>query len=608
MTLPFTPHASLVEARARLQLEVERVLSDLADGVLPDAAERAQVDCKEEAGRRGAGGVLLPAEPQNLAAAEHLAGEVACFANTPGGGALILGVEDRTGALLGTGLNVDWLRHRIYQRVDVAPAIEERTVEGVRLLVLFVAESREPVEAPDGKLRWRTGGTCQPIDRAEWWLHRQDTAGLDPMAAATDRTLDDVLPGAIVTARRYLRAQQDGEVLAADESPRGLLSRIGALRPDGRLTQAGALTFCASDRTWLSMIVLDVEGGDVLAAAPDLSGRSLIEQVAAIEDRLDARNTAITVRDGFGEEAIRRLPARAVREAVLNGVIHREWMSSEPLTLVWSEEDSALQVVSPGGFVGGISSDNLLTQRYARSPALADLFLALKLVDKGGLGVDRMTREMVTLGHRRPAITEIEGPYVRTRLVGGQPVVPVLNLMNRIQPAVRRRDVRVALITSTLLHRPFVTARSLVPVLQRSQAECAEALDAAAECRVSGDALVRQYKDVWMLSDAALEIVDTAQSRPLLKRRGLLDYRHPDDPASVARKWFADHDRITTGDQATMTGLTQAGALKQLERLTVDGLLRRGEGAGRNAHFTATAELVGAVRASGRHAAPAVEG
>lgn len=165
------------------------------------AAEREAIDFKEEAGRRGAGGVLLEGQPQNLAAADALAKEVTCLANTPGGGALVVGVEDSTGALLGTELNAEWLRQRIYQRVDVAPAVESVEVAGTRLLVVYVAASREPVEDQDGKLRWRTGGTCQPVDRAEWWLHRQDAAGSDPMAAVTERTALDVPPGALSVAR-----------------------------------------------------------------------------------------------------------------------------------------------------------------------------------------------------------------------------------------------------------------------------------------------------------------------------------------------------------------------------------------------------------------------
>lgn len=96
---------------------------------------------------------------------------VACLANTEGGGALIVGVAD-DGSVVGAASERDWLRQRIHELVDVAPAIEERTVRGERILVLLVAEAREPVEDTSGRLRWRVGARCAPVDRSEWWAGR----------------------------------------------------------------------------------------------------------------------------------------------------------------------------------------------------------------------------------------------------------------------------------------------------------------------------------------------------------------------------------------------------------------------------------------------------
>lgn len=61
-----------------------------------------------------------------------MADEVACFANTPRGGAIILGVEDGSGQIIGTLLDRDWLRQRIYQLVGVAPDVVEEEVQGQR--------------------------------------------------------------------------------------------------------------------------------------------------------------------------------------------------------------------------------------------------------------------------------------------------------------------------------------------------------------------------------------------------------------------------------------------------------------------------------------------
>ncbi len=76
---------------------------------------------------------------------------------------------------------------------------------------------------------------------------------------------------------------------------------------------------------------------------------SLIEQIAAVETRLDTVNTAVTLRGGFAEVGVRRLPPPAIREAVLNAVAHRDWLQPDPVTLTFVQADSALQVISPGG-------------------------------------------------------------------------------------------------------------------------------------------------------------------------------------------------------------------------------------------------------------------
>lgn len=593
----FSPGTDQIEARARLETLVGGALAKLAAGALPNAIEREQIDFKEEAGRRGPAGTLLVGDRHSQEAARHLANEVACVANTPGGGAIVVGVDDRSGRLLGAALDTEWLRHRVYEHVGVAPAVAERVVEGIRLLVIYVAQANEPVEDVNGRIRWRPGDHCTPVDRAEWWLSRQRRAGFDQMAAATRRTEADVAPGALVIARRYLtswakeRGTDTDQMGAAAQSPRELLTMLGVLNPDGHLSGAGALMFCPSDRTHIIMSVLDVEGGELLSPPRDLAGLSLLEQIAYVDDRLDALNTYLRVAadPGFGQPSVRRLPPGAVREAVLNGIVHRDWMPHDPVEVTWIDEDSALQVISPGGFTGGVTAANVLTQRHARYPALADLCRALHLVEKQGLGVDRMYRDMVVLGHRPPLIVEEAGPRVRVRLVGGQPVVPVVNLMTTIRPEPRQRDVRVALIIHTLLHQPFTTAGRLTSILQRDIPEAEEALETAADCLTGTQPLLTRYKDVWALTWEAVSAAMHRKDYPYTRRRGVLTYIRPDiDIAeTIARDWLTDHDRYTSGDHAALTGLTIAGARSQLERLVQAGILVRGPGSGRSAHFIA---------------------
>jgi ATP-dependent DNA helicase RecG len=143
-------------------------------------------------------------------------------------------------------------------------------------------------------------------------------------------------------------------------------------------------------------------------------------------------------------------------------------------------------------------------------------------------------------------------------------VLPVLALTTAIQPAVRRQDVRIALIVHTLLGTAFVTPQGLRTILQRPESECRVALDAATECRVNGLPLLERYKNVWTLSASALALVGP---------------------------WLSTHPEITSGDLARLSGLSQPGALRQLTRLEEAGLLSRSPGRGRTASFLPAGSL-----------------
>ena len=586
------PGGEVWEDRRRLEAAVEVALARLLGGDPASAIEVEDVDFKEEAGRRGRGGVINDGEPRSNAVAEQLADEVACLANTPGGGALVVGVAD-DGTVIGAATDRDWLRQRIHERVEVAPAIEERILpSGARTLVILVAEAREPVESTTGRLRWRVGASCAPVDRSEWWAERLRRQGVDPLAARTERTLDDLSSGAIAAAHRLQRGAGEAAREASDLSPRALLTRFGVLLPDGHLTAAGVHLFCPASRTVLELAVMDVPGGDLVSTPPDLSGLSLVEQLAEVEARLDVLDKAVAIPSGLQLEQVRQIPWSAVREAVLNAVVHRDWLPREPVHLTWVEADASLDVVSPGGFVGGVTSQSVLSARYSRNPALADLARAMGLVERQGIGVDRMYREMVSLGHRPPTIREEAGPQVRTRLVGGRPLPSVTSVMTALEPAIRRRDVRVALALYLALRDGFISPVGLAGVLQVPEPEADEALDTVAGCTVDGLAPVRRVSTgMWVLAPAVIKrATSDPQSLDQAKRRGLLGWRRPDagQAEALVRRFLAAAGRITSGELAEITGLTPQGALQMLTRLESDNVVTRaGAPRGRTAHFVA---------------------
>ena len=187
--------------------KVDAVLALLQSGHTPREIEREKVDVKEEAGRRDPKtGAVLPGQRTSEVAAAALAGELVCMANTPGGGALIVGIANK-GERIGTALDVEWLRHRIFQLTErqLTVTVRETALDTVRLLVITAPEAIEPIRYQD-RLKWRVGDNCVEIDAASWHATNRYRLGVDWSAEASGHPVDAASEVAVEYAREYLRA------------------------------------------------------------------------------------------------------------------------------------------------------------------------------------------------------------------------------------------------------------------------------------------------------------------------------------------------------------------------------------------------------------------
>lgn len=227
-----------------------------------------------------------------------------------------------------------------------------------------------------------------------------------------------------------------------------------------------------------------------------------------------------------------------------------------------------LTVRSPGGFFGGINESNVLSNRSSRSPALADLFRAVGLVEKQGLGVDRMYQEMIVLGHRPPTVREVAGPHIETTLTGGPPVVPMLEIVGSITPQERQEDASISIILYHLLHRPFITLDSLAKSLQADIQAAQTAIQAALQTSALGEIMVRPMSNsAWILNNtirAKATSMQEASARNVVK---LLPYISTDRNALhiVIEDWIAFNGSISTGELMTLSDVSRGTAKSVLE-------------------------------------------
>lgn len=548
--------------------EVSMHLTALASGRrLP---EREHVDYKEEAGRRDKSGQLLPGDAENERAAQQLAQEAACMANTPGGGALIVGVNDtdKGPLLIGAALDEEWLRFRIYQltnrllTVDVKPV----AINGVRLLVVTSPRAIEPIRF-GGKIRWRVGQSCEEVDAASWHAAQRITLRFDWSAQPSGHTENAVRPAALEAARSFLRTSRDAHSQELADAPtHDLLRRLNAVDGSGFLTNAAALALVGRPEPCLDYIRRDAPGEDSTDRVRE-GNRSLLEQLQETFAVARAYNPVRHVSSGLAAGQVRQLPERAIREAIVNGVAHREWVLPDP-TLV-EHEGGVLRVTSPGGFYGGVTTDNIITHpSSSRNTALAELLAALKIAEREGIGVDRMVRDLLALGLRGPTIREIAGPYVVTTLTGASPDEAWMDWLAAFDHVDVARHLRQLMAVRLLVDELWLDATSLAPVIQLPVEEARDVISELLAATISGARLLVQVPGapgdidpVFMMSDATSRDLD---GRYLERHRT----RPVPDRSAVARRYAQRRGRISTTELGALVGASPSnmgGTLKDLE-------------------------------------------
>jgi ATP-dependent DNA helicase RecG len=119
--------------------------------------------------------------------------------------------------------------------------------------------------------------------------------------------------------------------------------------------------------------------------------------VQAIEVRNEEQELMI---DGF-RVGVPRYDRRGIREAINNALIHRDYACLGAVH-IQLHDDYAL-VSNPGGFVTGVTVDNLLVVApHPRNPILADAFKRIGLVEKTGRGVGIIYAGQLQNGRLRP--------------------------------------------------------------------------------------------------------------------------------------------------------------------------------------------------------------
>ncbi len=116
---------------------------------------------------------------------------------------------------------------------------------------------------------------------------------------------------------------------------------------------------------------------------------SLLKQVDDAYAFLDMRNDTSATFEGVYRVDHRSYPPAALREALLNAVVHRDYAySASTLISVYSDR---IEIVSVGGLIPGFHlNDVMLGLSICRNPGLANIFYRLSLIEAYGTGLKKI--------------------------------------------------------------------------------------------------------------------------------------------------------------------------------------------------------------------------
>jgi ATP-dependent DNA helicase RecG len=195
--------------------------------------------------------------------------------------------------------------------------------------------------------------------------------------------------------------------------------------PRRALPQAGIrwMAFAGDTKDYQALDDLLLDGPLVALTSKQQVGAKSIIELGLLERLMERMTPFVSSEDVTAGEDLRRqrrwhYPVEALREALLNAVVHRDWTRSVEVEVV-SYVDR-LEITSPGALQNSMTIEKMLAgQRSPRNPLLVDIMRDYGYVDARGMGVRRKIVPLVLAESGEEARFEATDDFVRVVLPRG---------------------------------------------------------------------------------------------------------------------------------------------------------------------------------------------
>lgn len=371
---------------------------------------------------------------------------VIAFANTDGG-TLLVGVDDDG---LPCGLDdVDAAVVQIVNAIEdgIKPALgmfvkvspEQQGEHGMVRVEVQRATDRpyylsEKGIRPSG-VYVRRGASSVPASDAEIRAMIKDSAG-DSFEEARAINQD-------LTFEEAQRAFRECGIAWGDAQMRSL----GLVAEDGLYTN---LAWLLSDQCTAETKAAVFAGETKLhfKTRREFSG-SLLKQFREVAEFIDLNNgLRSTFESGYRRIDVRDYPVIAVRESLLNALVHRDYSFTGPMLV--SVFSSRMEFVNLGGLPKGLTkSDAMMGVSVQRNPKMAQVFYRLRLIEAYGTGIPKII-ESYAGAVRQPAFEVSDNAFkvVLPSQNDGEPKETSGDTSERVKPCEIPERQRVVVLRS----------------------------------------------------------------------------------------------------------------------------------------------------------------
>ncbi len=325
------------------------------------------------------------------------------------GGKLILGVTDKIREIVGTNAfleNWNTLSHKLLQKLGVRVDVEEFFYESQRILIFHIPKhfSGQPIIS-NKKYLMRAGESLEPMDKQTLQRIFAEVAPDYSNQIIDDSDIADIDETALTNFKKQ-RIEKTKNTRIETESTEKILSDAGLMR-DSKCTFACLVLLGKEEKIRelapQSEIIYEWRSHD-RQTHHDFR-KTWKKAYFAIYDEIwetiNARNIRTPFQEGFIQREIFAFDEKVCREAVNNAVAHRDYAVTTASIFIRTSPQK-ISVTSPGGFLPGITPENIFEKSQWRNRTIADAMEHTKLVERSGQGIDDIFEISIRQGKGKP--------------------------------------------------------------------------------------------------------------------------------------------------------------------------------------------------------------